>query len=401
MEELRGYILGLYKSFIPVKAIPPDLGGAGELRRAEVLEKELSELGLETERVDAHDDRADGGLRPNILAILPGKDTRHTLWIVAHLDTVPEGDRGLWRTDPYTVVVDGDKVYGRGVEDNGQGIVTALAVVWYLVKHGLEPRINLGIALVSDEETGSRYGLKYLLEKRAFGGPETDWFLVPDAGSPDGAKVIVAEKHILWVKVTVRGRQAHASMPHTGLNAHRLGMIFNLELDSMLHSQFAEYDEVFEPPVSTFEPTRKDANVDNINTIPGVDQVYWDMRILPRYSIKKVLDAVRAAAYGFSARTGVQVEVDVVAADDAGKPTDTEHPFVRGFLRAIRETRGLEPKPIGIGGGTVARYLRRRGYQALVWMTCDETAHQPNEYTRLSYIIADVDTILYYLLRVA
>ncbi|BES80867.1 M20 family metallo-hydrolase [Pyrodictium abyssi] len=400
-DELKKYILELYNRFIPARAVPPDLGGPGELKRAEVLEEELNKLGLKVERVEAHDPRAEGGVRPNILAILPGRDTSRTLWVVAHLDTVPEGDRGLWKTDPYTVVVDGDKVYGRGVEDNGQGIVLALAAARYLAVNGLEPRVNLGIALVSDEETGSRYGLQYLLEKGVFGSPETDWFLVPDAGSPDGSKVIVAEKHIAWIKVTVKGRQTHASMPHTGLNAHRLGMMFNLELDTILHTRFTRFNEIFEPPVSTFEPTKKESNVGNVNTIPGVDTVYWDMRILPDYTIEDVLDVVRAAAYNFSARTGAQVEVEPVALDEAGKPTDTSHDFVKGFLEAIHETRGIEPRAIGIGGGTVARYLRRHGYQALVWMTCDETAHQPNEYTRLSYIVADVDTLLHYLLNKA
>lgn len=401
VDKLKSYIVDLYKRFIPVKALPPDLGGRGELERARVLQEELEKLGLRVERFDASDPRAEGGVRPNLLAVLPGRDESRTLWVVAHMDTVPEGDPSLWRSNPYSVVVEGDKVYGRGVEDDGQGIVLALAAAKHLVEKGLEPRVNLGIALVSDEEAGSRYGLIYLLEKGAFGPPETDWFLVPDAGSPDGSKVIVAEKHIAWIRVTVRGRQAHASMPHTGLNAHRLGMMFSLELDRLLHERFTRYDERFEPPVSTFEPTRKEENVGNINTIPGVDTVYWDMRILPSYSLEEVLDTVRAVAYSFSAKTGAGVEVEPVVLDEAGEPTRTDSVFVKGFLEAIREARGVEPKPVGIGGGTVARYLRRHGYQAIVWMTCDETAHQPNEYTRLSYVLADVDTLLHYLLNKA
>ncbi len=401
VDALKRYVVELYRKFIPVKAIPPDMGGEGEYERARILEEELEKLGLKVERYDARDDRAKGGIRPNIIAVLEGLDSSRTFWIVAHMDTVPEGDRKLWRVDPYTVTVEGDYVYGRGVEDDGQAIVTAFSVAKYLVEHSLKPRVNLGIALVSDEEAGSRYGLLHLLEANAFRGGASNWFLVPDAGSPDGSKVIVAEKHILWVKITVHGKQAHASMPGQGLNAHRLGMLFNLELDRILHEKYDAYDELFEPPVSTFEPTRKEENVSNINTIPGVDTVYWDMRVLPSYTISEVLNTVKAAAYNFATRHGARVEVEVRGADDAGKPTELDHPFTRGFLKAIRESRGVEPKPVGIGGGTVARYLRKRGYPALVWMTCDETAHQPNEHTRLSYILADIDTILHYVLNVA
>ncbi|NOZ89067.1 MAG: M20 family metallo-hydrolase [Crenarchaeota archaeon] len=398
-RELEGYVLSLYRAFIPVKAIPPDMGGRGELARARVLEEEMRRLGLDVKRVDAEDPRAEGGVRPNLLAIMPGSDSGRTLWIVAHLDTVPEGDPSLWRVPPFQVTVEGDLVYGRGVEDDGQGIVLALGLVWLLRRLGEEPRVNIGVALVADEEAGSRYGLLHLLEKRVFGSPEASWFLVPDAGSPDGSKVIVAEKHILWMKVTVEGRQAHASMPHTGLNAHRLGMMFNLELDATLHSMFARRDTLFEPPFSTFEPTRKEENVPNINTIPGRDVVYWDNRILPSYTVDEVETVFHAVAYRFSSAYAARVTVETVMRDEAGEPTSPDHPLVKSLAEALRETRGVEAKPVGIGGGTVARYLRRRGYPAAVWMTCDETAHQPNEHTRLSYVTADIETLYYMVTR--
>ncbi len=394
-RELEDYILGLYRSFIPVKAIPPDMGGAGELARARVLEEEMRRLGLDVKRVDAEDPRAEGGVRPNLLAVIPGSDGSRTLWIVAHMDTVPEGDPSLWSVPPFEVTVRGDLVYGRGVEDDGQGIVLALGLVWLLQRLGAEPRVNIGVALVSDEEAGSRYGLLYLLERGVFGSPDSDWFLVPDAGSPDGSRVIVAEKHILWVKVTVEGRQAHASMPHTGLNAHRLGMMFNLELDRMLHTRFARTDPLFDPPVSTFEPTRKEENVQNINTIPGRDVVYWDARILPSYSIEEVENAFHAAAYWFTSTNAARAIVETVMKDEAGDPTPPSHPLVRALARALEETRGVKARPVGIGGGTVARYLRRRGYPAAVWMTCEETAHQPDEHTRLSHVLADIETLYY------
>ena len=395
--DLRRYIVALYEKMLPVRAVPPDLGGPGELRRALLLEEELRRLGVEPRRYDSRDERAEGGVRPNLVAVLPGEKRELTLWIVAHMDTVPEGDPGLWRYPPYKATVVGDKVYGRGSEDNGQGIAIALGLLWLASRGVLKPRVNLGVALVSDEEVGSRHGLLHLLREGVFGEPERNWFLVPDAGAPDGSRMIVAEKHIVWFKVRVEGRQGHASMPHTALNAHRLGMIFNLELDRYLHSLFSGYDELFEPPVSTFEPTRKTENVGNINTIPGVDEVYWDSRLLPRYRPGEVLEAARSLAYHFSSSTGAGVTIDSVMVDDAGEATSPEHPLVENLARAVRETRGVEPRAVGIGGGTVARYLRRHGYPAVVWMTCDETAHQPNEYAKISNVVADIETLAHLL----
>lgn len=399
-SRLLDYIKKLYAELVPAKAISPDLGGEGELRRALLVERLLESLGLEYRRVDAEDPRAEGGVRPNILATLPGRRRSPRLWIVSHLDTVPEGDPSLWKYPPYEATFVGDRVYGRGVEDDLQAVVESLALAWLLRETGRRPEIDLGFAFVSDEEAGSRYGLLYLLEKHVWGDPSREWFIVPDAGSPDGSRMLVAEKHILWVRVTVRGRQGHASMPDRALNAARHAMRFNLLLDDVLHSRFTGFDALFEPPVSTFEPTRRHENVPNINTIPGSDTTYWDNRILPSYDIDDVVSVFRSLAAHYKAATGVDVDVEIVARDEAGRATPTSHPLVQALGYAIRETRGVEALPKGIGGGTVARYLRRHGYPAVVWMTCDETAHQPNEYTRLSYVAADVET-LYYLVTSA
>ncbi|AEM38905.1 acetylornithine deacetylase or succinyl-diaminopimelate desuccinylase [Pyrolobus fumarii 1A] len=386
IESLRGYAVELYKKLVPLKAIPPDFGGKGELRRAEALQEELERLGLHVERYDARDDRAEGGVRPNLVVKLGSGRPR--LWIISHLDTVPEGDASLWKYPPYQATVVGDRVYGRGVEDNLQAVVSSLLLLRALSEEQTEPPITLMVAFVSDEEAGSRYGVRYLLEKTGV-FRSGDWVLVPDYCSSDGSRIEVAEKHILWFKVVIEGRQVHASMPHEGLNAHRLGMMFNLELDKTLHEKFSGFDEVFEPPVSTFEPTKKEANVANINTVPGRDVVYWDCRVLPRYDLDDVIETVKSMAYWFALRSNAKIDVEVVMKDAAGEPTSPSHPLVRYLSESIREDRGIEPRPVGIGGGTVARYFRKRGMPAVVWQTCDATAHQPNEYAKIDNAVAD------------
>jgi len=50
---------------------------------------------------------------------------------------------------------------------------------------------------------------------------------------------------------------------------------------------------------------------------------------------------------------------------------------------------GIRPQPRGIGGGTVAAFLRRLGLPAVVYSKIHETAHQPNEYCVLDNLISD------------
>ncbi len=398
IDGMRDYIITLYRRLIPLEAVPPDFGGRGELRRAEALQEELEKLGVSVERYDARDPRAEGGVRPNLVVKLG--HGRPRFWIISHIDTVPEGDPRLWSKPPFQATVEGDLVYGRGAEDNLQAVIMSLVLLRALVEEGVEPPLPLGLAFVADEEAGSQYGVKHLLEEtRLF--KNDDMILVPDYCSRDGSEIEVAEKHLLWVKVVVKGRQAHASLPHLGLNAARLGMLFNLELDKALHTLYSEYDPMFIPPVSTFEPTKREANVGNVNTIPGIDTTYWDCRILPSRSIEEVLSTFKSLAYSFAAATGAQIEIEPVMKDAAGSPTRPSHPLVRSLAEAIREDRGVEAKPIGIGGGTVARYFRKRGIAAVVWQTCDMTAHKPDEYARISNVLADARVVARLLYKLA
>ena len=125
---------------------------------------------------------------------MPGVDTSRTLWIISHLDIVPPGDLGLWRTDPYTLAVDGDMLYGRGVEDNQQATVSSLLLAKALKAGGITPPVNYGLLFVADEETGSKYGLDYVVQHAQGLFTPDDLFLVPDFGLPTSEMVEIAEK---------------------------------------------------------------------------------------------------------------------------------------------------------------------------------------------------------------
>ena len=184
------------------------------------------------------------------------------------MDTVPEGARELWQSDPFEPVIKDGKIFARGAEDNGQSLVASLFALRELKLLGEKLPFNVGVWCVADEEFGSQYGVKYLLEHNFF--KPSDLIVVPDAGVPDGRNIEIAEKNLLWLKFTVKGKQVHASLPAKGKNAHRIGMKLSLEMDQILHQNYTKRNDLFDEPASTFEPTKIEANVPNINTIPGL-----------------------------------------------------------------------------------------------------------------------------------
>ncbi len=394
IEEMQNEIINFTKKMIGIKAVNPAFGGEGEEKRAEWLEKKLKEICDEVKRYDAEDEK--GLKRPNLVGIIFGENRERTLWIISHMDTVPEGDLTLWKHDPYNPVVEDGKIYGRGTLDDGQGIVSSYFAAKAILDSGKRPKYNLGLVFVSDEEAGSRYGLHYLMDKNLF--MKNDLVMVPDAGNQDGSFVEIAEKGAAWLKITTLGKQAHASMPHLGLNAHRIAMRFALKVDDYLHGKYSKRDVLFEPPESTFEITKKEKNVDNINTIPGTDVFYFDFRILPEYRVDDVIEDVKRIAKEMGEETGAKIEVEVVQKSEPSK-TDENSEIVIKLKQALKELREIEAKIGGIGGGTVAAAFRKVGIPAVVWMTADDVEHQPDEFCRIRNCIEDAKIFAYLALR--
>jgi succinyl-diaminopimelate desuccinylase len=387
MREKRPLMIELQKDLTAVPALGPQNGGTGEWEKAAVLEKWLARLGLGPVTTHpAPDSRVPRGSRPNLVITLPGRRPDSTFWIMSHLDIVPPGEASLWESDPYAMVVKGDRLIGRGVEDNQQGMVSSVFAAACLKEAGLKPERTVRLLFVSDEETGSEKGVQYLVAETDLFGKQ-DIALVPDGGSADGRDIEIAEKSILWLRFRVRGRQCHASTPQKGINAFEAGSHLVVRLGE-LRKQFAARDELFNPSASTFTPTKKEGNVPNVNTLPGEDVFYLDCRVLPRENLDEVMKAVRVICDQIQKEFGVGVDVQEVQRASS-PPTPSDAPLVSSLQGAIKAVYGVDGVTVGIGGGTVGAFLRKEGIPTVVWGRIAESAHQPNEFCLMDNLIGD------------
>lgn len=389
IEGFREEVISLQKELTSRKALGPENGGTGEHEKAEYLKGRLKALSPDhLEEIEAPDGRVERGYRPNLLAKWEGETESPTVWILSHLDIVPPGDLSLWGGDPYVIRVEGDKIIGRGVEDNQHGIVSSYLAVKAVLETGPRPMRSMALAFVADEETGSGYGLDYVLANHGHFFRAEDLIVVPDGGNEKGTMIEVAEKSMLWMKFTVLGKQCHGSTPEKGRNSLFAAARLIVELEN-LKKEFGGRDELFKPPVSTFEPTKMEANVPNVNTIPGRDVFYVDCRILPQHDVEQVLGRARDLAESVAGELKVSIEVDPIYRQDATAPTSITAPVVLALKKAVKRVKGLDAVPMGIGGGTVAAFFRRAGLPAAVWSTEPDTPHQPDEYCLISNVIED------------
>jgi len=222
--------------------------------------------------------------------------------------------------------------------------------------------------------------------------------IVPDAGNEEGDMIEVAEKSLLWLKFKTLGKQAHGSTPEKGINSFKAASFLVTELDN-LYQIFSKKDPLFDPPISTFEPTKKEPNVPNINTIPGEDIFFMDSRILPEYTVEEVEEKIKNMAKNIEEKFKVKIELEEDNKAPAAPPTPAKAPVVSALKKAIKEVYNKNAKPMGIGGGTVAALFRQAGFNAACWAKLDETAHQPNEYCIIDNMLGDAKVFAHVFLQ--
>ncbi|MCK5773223.1 MAG: M20 family metallo-hydrolase [Thermoplasmata archaeon] len=388
IDRSREEMISFLGDIISIPAVGPLSGGNGEQEKSDLIESIIRSWGIETiTHHDALDGKVPSGKRPNMRIDIKGADPSRRIVIIAHMDVVPPGDLSGWSGDPYRMRREGDRLIGRGVEDNGQALTASLFAVKTLKDMGIEPIHDIVIFLVSDEEETNEKGIGHLLKEGLI--RKDDMILVPDHGEPEGRVIELCEKTLLWVKVTVRGKQCHASMPNLGNNALRASMLFGTEVDRALHERYDRIDPLFDHPVSSFEPTKKGPGVDGINVLPGEDVFYIDCRLIPPYTVEEALGTMGEVAESVGKLTGTSITIDTELSETTLHPTPPDSDVVKALSKAIKIATGKEHINGGIGGGTCAALLRNNGFEVAVWETIHNRAHSSDEYVLIENLISD------------
>lgn len=172
---------------------------------ASLITDYLSEAGLETHRYEP---------KPGIvtLASTIGEGDPH-LVLNGHLDQFPAEVGEPWTVPPYSGKLQDGRIYGRGAGDMKGGLASLLFVFRLMADQGLPGRLTF--TGTSDEETGGKWGAKWLLENH----PEYTGDAVLN-GEPSGLTVRIGEKGKLTVRLTSSGKAAHGSFAgYVGENA--------------------------------------------------------------------------------------------------------------------------------------------------------------------------------------
>ena len=132
----------------------------GEKAGADFLHRFFECEGIETEMVCPAEGRC------NVLARIPGRRRGNALLLLNHIDVV-EAFPHLWQeAKPFEGRIKRGYLYGRGAYDmKALGLAQALAMR-DLRRHGIVPETDILFLAEADEESGQKWGARWLLEHR-------------------------------------------------------------------------------------------------------------------------------------------------------------------------------------------------------------------------------------------
>ncbi len=240
-------------------------------------------------------------------------DGPRRLLLNSHLDVVPPSSDHPY--EPFEPVVAEGCIYGRGAVDAKASVAAMTTAVLELAEEGYQPEDGCVLtALTACEEVHPEYnGLRRLRPQL----PEIHAALV---GEPTDMRPVVAQKGLLVLRATARGRSAHAARAERGENA-----ILNATRDIRL---LEELDFEREHPVlgriSLAVTMIRGGTARNV--IPDTCTVDIDIRTTPAYTHGEITEMVQER---------LESTVEVHSARILPLSTPADESIVRACLEAI------------------------------------------------------------------
>lgn len=372
-QAIQAEAVSTLQSYIRIDtSIPP-----GDVTRAaDLLSSVLEREGIPVKRFEP------GPGRSIVMARLKGTGPAKPLMLLHHMDVVP-ADAARWARDPFGGdIVDG-AVWGRGAMDM-KGIGVAHLYAFIALKRLAVPlERDVILMAVPDEEIGGALGAVWMRENH-FAEMDPEFILDEGGfGSRDlfapGKLVFgisVAEKKILWLKLTAEGVAGHGSQPHDrNPNDRLIRALGRLLAEPMPASEF-EVLEILKTRVGTLADNKFNNAIQRstisitslrsgvgeppkVNVIPSVAEATLDCRVLPGTSKAQWLAEV-------ARRLGdPEIKIEVTYESEDPVVTTQDSTFYRALEAAItRRHPGAIVTPMIVPFGTDANGFRPMGVKS-------------------------------------
>lgn len=337
------------------------------------IEAILQEAGVPYDLVPS-----DKGNKASLFATL-GPEEPGGIGLSGHTDVVPvEGQD--WNTDPFTLTVKGDKLYGRGTTDM-KGFLACMLAALPLYK---EAQLKRPIYLIFsyDEEVGCT-GVRPLIKKLGHDLPLPSLVLV---GEPSNCSVVEAHKSIISYVTRIEGHETHSSLLHQGVSAIEIATKLMSHLyESQKNIIETQNDTRFNPPYSTVHIGRLEGGTAR-NIVAKSCEFLWEVRALPSFDGEQIAQDLIAYAEN-------ELLPSMKAISETTNIVTTQITSVPG-LASSPDTISLGLKLANQNESSSVSYATEAGLfenQGAGSVICGpgniEQAHKPNEYIERSELV--------------
>lgn len=332
---------------------------------------------------DAGDSQVPFEGRPNVTGKYSGAGGGRSLIINGHVDVVSPEPVDAWSYDPWGAQIVGNRMYGRGALDMKSGVALNMMLPRLLRDAGIKTKGDITLHSVIEEECTGNGALAASKRDTADAAVITE---------PTRGTISQAHVGVMWFKIRVQGRSAHAAVAPTGVNAvsKMVPIIRALEqlddeLNASKHPLFAEFDHPINLNIGVMQ------SGDWPSTVPGAAELHCRVSMFPGTTVDEMRSEIEQAVlhasqtdewlqehkpeityYGFGSK-GSEISLD----DPPFKMLGQWHEAVQGSP--------VQPR-VGTGINDM-RYYNFAGVPATCYGAAGEGAHAADEWLDVNSLV--------------
>eukprot|EP00873_Tetraselmis_striata_P037083 jgi/Tetstr1/457347/TSEL_043950.t1 len=344
--------------------------------------------------------------RGNLIVEYPGTSEECISVVGCHLDVV-SANPDAWERDPFKLVREGDKLYGRGTTDCLGHAAILTMIMAELGRRRPVLKKTMVAVFIANEENSKQHGIGVdeLVRRGMLDHLRTGPLYWMDTA--DSQPCLGTGGMLVW-KLKAIGRLFHSGWPSQAINSLELAMEAVNELQARFYKEFpaTDQDKVYKFECSsTMKPTRFESPPGSINIIPGECTISGDIRLSPFYDGKDVMaklkewvDDINAnldklpvrgphSKYDLNPKFEFKGKLELEFAEEytSGVACNMESPGFKTMLAAWDEVYGSS-SPFSVTGTLpCVRELKDAGFDLNIFgFGSMKVYHANNEYASLS-----------------
>ena len=342
---------------------------------AKYIQNKLKQVNISTELIQYADNRS------NLVATIKKGNSDKVLGLTGHMDVVDPGDTSDWKYPPFSAIIEGNKLYGRGSTDMKSGLMAMVIAMIELQEEQKEFNGTIKLLATVGEEVGE-LGAEQLTNLGYV--DDLDGLIV---GEPSNYNLVYTHMGSINYTVTSEGKEAHSSMPQEGYNALNHLIDFSYHINQKMDEISSNY--VNEELGSTIHNITIMNGGKQVNSIPNFASLQGNIRSIPEFSnddiIKVLQDTVDELNKNQPYKLNLTIDYNKLSVK-ANKQSE--------LIKVIQQQFD-EPLPlIGIGATTdTAEFIKSsNSFDFVVFGPGESTLpHQVNEYVDIDNYLDMID----------